>query len=112
MKLKTHYLWMRAALGWGALLTMVLDAYLAVAQFPVRLGSAGQEYGKCAALLETRNDVLAAGKLGHIVARRRMRLHRQDLAVDAECTDAVARAKLQRGEQRVGITQAQLCQSC
>ena len=50
---------------------------------------------ECAAIPEPRHDFRAARQFSHIVARRRMRFHRQDLAVDAERADPVARAKLQ-----------------
>ena len=65
---------------------------------------------KGAAALKPHHDVLRLGQFLDAVARLRVRLDRQNLALNAKSADAVRRAEFQRRQQGVGVMPAKFRQ--
>jgi hypothetical protein len=65
---------------------------------------------KGSALFELENNFIAFGKIINLISTNRMRLDRENLAVDAETADAIFGAELESSEQCVGVRHAKSAQ--
>jgi len=67
-------------------------------------------FRKSAAVLKPHHDVVRLGQFLDALARLRVRLERQNLALNAKSADAVRRTELQRRQQGVGVVPAEFRQ--
>ena len=66
--------------------------------------------GELAALFEAANDFVAIGQFFDLIATNRMRLDRQNLAIDPEATNIIFGAKMECSEQSISILDAKPAQ--